>query len=493
MKIIFKTKFENRGVLISIFSEEYFEKNRDFFSKNAPTFGANYDEKVIVAAGENIKIFVGVGKNTGTVKLEQLGWELLRYIKNLKFERATLQFNGVESAYADGGDGNDEKLFAMLRGMELSNYKFDKYIVEKSIKKLEEFPEELVLIVKDVEQMEKNYRDFSLVRDNVFFCRDLINEPSNVVNPDSYSKICKDLEKYGLEVEVFGEKAMEKLGMNLILSVGKGSTVESKLVVLKWKGLKETNFPIAFVGKGVTFDSGGISLKSATAMYDMKCDMSGSAVVVATMKLLAERKAKVNALGVIGLVENMPSGSATKPGDIVKSMSGQSVEILNTDAEGRLALADTLYYTIASYRPATVIDLATLTEAIGIALGQFKSGIFTNNDDLAEEIKVASNSTGEYSWRMPLEEVGNNYDKMLDSTVADVKNISGVKYAGAIVTAQFLQRFIAGHSKWAHIDLACTAFTERNKCFYVENGATGYGVRLIDSLIRNSYESNYSY
>jgi leucyl aminopeptidase len=494
MKVIFKTKISSEEVLLSIFTKEYLEKNRDFFIVNAPTFEANYGEKIIVGSEKCVKIFAGIGKNVNDAIFEKFGWKLLKYIGEHRFKKVTLLFNNIGGGYSASADGTGEELFSVLRGMELANYSFDKYMSEKNTEKSKKYLEELSLIAKNVKQMEKNYRDFSLVRDNVFFCRDLINEPSNLMNPDSYSRLCKDLEKYGLEVELFGERDMEKLGMNLLLSVGRGSTFESKLVALKWKGSDKPDFSVAFVGKGVTFDSGGICIKPAASMYDMKCDMSGSAVVVATMKLLAERKTKINAVGIIGLVENMPSGNATKPGDIIKSMSGQTVEILNTDAEGRLVLADLLYYTITKYNPKTIIDFATLTGSIGMALGHSRAGVFTGNDSLAKEIEIASNSTGEHTWRMPLDEVGGEeYDKMMDSTVADVKNTSESGYAGSITAAQFLQRFTNGHSRWAHIDIAYTAFANKHKMFFVKNGATGYGVRLADHLVRNSYESTGNY
>jgi leucyl aminopeptidase len=296
--------------------------------------------------------------------------------------------------------------------------------------------------------------------------------------------ITKEFEKLGVEIEVLDEKQLKKLGAGALLSVGQGSANPSYLVSLKYNGGgKEA--PIAFVGKGVCFDSGGLSLKPSASM-EMKCDMSGSAVVVSLIKCLAERKAKVNAVGVVALVENMPSGTATRIQDIVKSMSGQTIEILNTDAEGRMILADALYYTITKFKPQTVIDLATLTGAICISLGERYAGLFTNNDDLQKELQEASRAVQEPVWRMPLNEIGVGYDKLIDSDWADMKNIGG-RDAGSITAAQFLQRFINNHTKWAHLDIAATAYVSKS-IYFVDKGATGWGVRLLNNLVKNSYE-----
>ncbi|GHU28413.1 putative cytosol aminopeptidase [Bacilli bacterium] len=470
---------EAKGALISFYTEEFLEKNKNFFAGH--DFKAGFGETLLtVNSRGNIVVFMGLGKNADNVKLEQVGWDAFEYIKNNKFKSVVLSLN-------DGKDsGNDEKIFSVVRGIELSNYSFDKYFSEDKKQEAKPALNKLAVVVKNEEEVKAKYKDFILLRDNVFLVRDLVNEPSNVINPDSYSKLCKEMEKYGLEVEVIGEKEMKKLGMNSLLAVGQGSAFESKLVVLKWKGLPKFENPVALVGKGVTFDSGGLSLKPEEYMLDMKQDMAGSATVVGTLKLLAERKAKVNAVGVIGLVENMPSGEAVKPDDIVKSMSGQTIEILNTDAEGRLVLADLLYYTVTKYNPAVVIDLATLTGAIIRAIGTYKYGVFTRNDELAKEINKASEATGEYSWRMPLGELGCNYDRAMNSNVADVKNLG--KGAGAVTAAQFLQRFTNKHPKWAHLDIAGVAFMSDERGYFVNSGATGCPVRMLDNLIRNNYE-----
>jgi leucyl aminopeptidase len=287
-----------------------------------------------------------------------------------------------------------------------------------------------------------------------------------------------------LEVEVLGEKEMEKLGMHSLLGVGQGSDKESKLVILKWNGAKnKKEQPVAFVGKGVTFDTGGISIKPAQNMEDMKTDMAGSAVVVGLLKLFAERKANINAVGVVGLVENMPSGTAQRPGDVVRSMSGQTIEVINTDAEGRLVLADALHYTNTKFKPKFIVDLATLTGAIVIALADVHAGLFSNDDKLSEQITKAGNKTGETVWRMP---VAQEYDDMINSDIADMKNVGNGKGAGSTTAAQFLKRFI-GETKWAHLDIAGVAWRGKGDPLAVK-GATGFGLRLLNQMVIDNYE-----
>jgi len=314
------------------------------------------------------------------------------------------------------------------------------------------------------------------------WARDLINEPANVLFPGEFARRTSTLRKLGVIVEILDVPAMRKLGMGALLGVGQGSAHESRLVVMRWNGGKRTADPIAFIGKGVCFDTGGISIKPAQGMEDMKGDMAGAACVVGLMHALASRKAKANVVGVIGLVENMPDGKAQRPGDIVTSMSGQTIEIINTDAEGRLVLADLLYYTNKRFKPRFMVDLATLTGAIIVALGQEYAGLFSNDDKLVERLVRAGEAVGERVWRMPL---GAEYDKIIDSKFADVKNSSG-RNAGSITAAQFLQRFV-GKASWAHIDIAGTALgspqTDINKSW-----SSGWGVRLLDRLVEDHYE-----
>ena len=292
------------------------------------------------------------------------------------------------------------------------------------------------------------------------------------------------LKKHGLKITVYGEKKLKKLGMNALLGVGQGSVCGSYLVTIEWNGLKNNSKPLAFVGKGVCFDTGGISLKPARFMEEMTYDMAGSAVVAGLMKNFALRKAKINAVGVVGLVENMPGGNAQRPGDIVKSYSGKTIEILNTDAEGRLVLADALTFTEKKFKPNFIVDLATLTGAIIVCLGQEYAGLFSNNDSLSKKIIDAGNKVNEKVWRMPLHK---NYDKLMDSKIADVQNINYSGGAGSITAAQFLQRFIINKTPWAHLDIAGMAFSKKAANIN-PGGATGYGVRLLNKLVEENYE-----
>ena len=312
--------------------------------------------------------------------------------------------------------------------------------------------------------------------------RDLVNEPANILYPEEFARRATALKKLGVAVEVLDERAMKKLGMNALLGVGQGSVRDSRVVVMRWNGGRKGAAPVAFIGKGVCFDSGGISIKPAAGMEDMKGDMAGAACVVGLMHTLASRKAKVNAVGVIGLVENMLDGNAQRPGDIVTTMAGQTIEIINTDAEGRLVLADVLHYVNTRFKPQFMVDLATLTGAIIVALGQEYAGLFCNDDMLAERLANAGEATGERVWRMPL---GPEYDKMIDSKFADMKNTGG-RHGGAITAAQLLQRFV-GKTPWAHLDIAGTALgspqTEINRSWN-----SGWGVRLLDCLVEENYE-----
>jgi leucyl aminopeptidase len=320
--------------------------------------------------------------------------------------------------------------------------------------------------------------------DGVTLARDLVNEPANVLGPTEFAARAKELTKVGVQVEVLGPKALQRLGMNALLAVGQGSEKPSHVVVMQWRGAgPKGGAPIALVGKGVTFDTGGISLKPAAGMEDMKGDMGGAACVVGLMQALAKRKAKVNAVGIIGLVENMPSGRAQRPGDVVTAMSGQTIEVLNTDAEGRMVLADCLWYVQERFKPKAIVDLATLTGAVMVALGKEHAGLFSNNDELSAWLTEAGNVTGERLWRLPL---GPKYDKMIDSKVADMKNTGG-KWGGSISAAQFLQRFIKDGTPWAHLDIAGTAMSSVDSEINRSWGS-GFGVRLLDRLIRDHYE-----
>jgi leucyl aminopeptidase len=329
------------------------------------------------------------------------------------------------------------------------------------------------------------YADLEKLADGIFLTRDLVNEPPNILYPETMAEACEKLTALGVEVDVLGEPEMYELGFGALLGVGQGSARESKMVVMRWNGLGKGSKtpPVAFVGKGVTFDTGGISIKPAGGMEEMKWDMGGAGTVIGLMKALAGRKAKVNVVGVVGLVENMPGGNAQRPGDVVTSYSGQTIEVLNTDAEGRLVLADALWYTQKHFKPKFIIDLATLTGAIIVALGTSRAGLFANDNKLADQLFKTGEKTGEEVWRLPL---GDVYDKQINSDIADMQNIGRDREAGSITAAQFLQRFV-NKTPWAHLDIAGVAWTKRDGDI-TPKGATAYGVRLLNQLVADYYE-----
>ncbi len=374
----------------------------------------------------------------------------------------------------------DEIISEFFYGYVLKSYSFKKY---KSKSKLDPYVKVDVCVNKH-EKFNKEFQSLLSVKEGVFLARDLVSEPPNVLNPKNYTEEILKLKKLGLKVEIFGEKDLKKMGMNSLLGVGQGSANETFLVTLQWNGKKEKGKPLCFVGKGVCFDTGGISLKPARFMEEMKYDMGGSAVVVGLMKTLALRKAKINAVGIVGLVENMPGSNAQRPGDIVKSYSGKTIEVLNTDAEGRLVLADALAYAEKEFKPKFIIDLATLTGAIIMALGEEYAGLFSNDDDLSEKLFKIGNAINEKVWRLPLHK---NYDKLMNSKYADVQNINYAGGAGSITAAQFLQRFVSKDMPWVHLDIAGMAFSKKAASIN-SGGATGFGVRLLNDLIKKHYE-----
>lgn len=383
------------------------------------------------------------------------------------------------------GDLNSAEVAArMASGAALKSYRFDKYMTKE---KPEDKPclETFTVITDDVKGAEKAYEPLDAVVQGVFLCRELQSEPANVLYPISYAKrIEENLKPLGVTVEILDVKAMEKLGMGALLGVAQGSAHEPRLVVMTYNGGQKDQKPLAFIGKGVTFDSGGISIKPANGMEDMKYDMSGSAVVVSLLKTLALRKAKVNVVGVVGLVENMCSGTAQRPGDIVKSMSGQTIQVENTDAEGRLVLCDAMWYTQERFKPEFMLDLATLTGAMVISLGSVYTGLFSTSDSLSENLKVAGDDTGELIWRMPLHD---RYDEQLKLDFCDMNNMGCGREAGSITAAQFLKRF-TNNVPWAHLDIAGTAWITRWEHPLARKGATAIGVRLLNQMIQNAYE-----
>jgi len=389
--------------------------------------------------------------------------------------------------YADSLNFDKDELVdffsQFIFGFDLKSYAFNKY---KTLNK-EKINQKIVfkVISKNKEKIEKKYKYYNAIKEGVFLSRDLVSEPPNILNPKTYVKEIQKLSKLGLRIKSYNEKELKKLGLNALLGVGQGSVNESYLVTIEWNGKNNSlKNPLTFVGKGVCFDTGGISLKPAKFMEEMKYDMAGSAVVVGLLKSLALRKAKVSAVGVVGLVENMPGGNAQRPGDIVKSYSGKTIEVLNTDAEGRLVLADALSFAEKKYKPKFIVDLATLTGAIIVSLGEEYAGLFSNNDELSKNISKASENVNEKVWRLPLHK---NYDKLMDSTIADVQNINYAGGAGSITAAQFLQRFILNKTPWAHLDIAGMAFSKKAANLN-PGGATGFGVRLLNNLIKEYYE-----
>jgi leucyl aminopeptidase len=369
-------------------------------------------------------------------------------------------------------------------GALLRSYRFDKY---RTKEKPEAKPvlQTVSLLTRDSDAAAKAFERREAVAGGVFLTRDVVSEPPNIIYPRTLAERCRELSGIGVEVEVLDQEQMKKLGMGAILGVAQGSIQEPYLVVMKYDGDPGATDkqPVAFVGKGVTFDTGGISIKPAAGMEDMKWDMGGAGVVLGLMKALASRKAKVNAVGVVGLVENMPSGSAQRPGDIVTSLSGQTIEVLNTDAEGRLVLADALWFTQDTFKPRVMIDLATLTGAVIVALGTEHAGLFSNNDELSEQLTSAGRKVGEKLWRMPMNDA---YDKAINSDAADVKNIAGNRDAGSIIGAQFLQRFV-NNVPWAHLDIAGVTWAKKDTGT-VPKGSTAFGVRLLDRYVADVYE-----
>jgi leucyl aminopeptidase len=391
--------------------------------------------------------------------------------------------SGLETLRVELPNADPQLAARAALGVRLASYRFDKY-------RTKELPEKKPSITRtqvaaaDPDAALSAFPPLAALADAVSFTRDLVSEPANVLYPAEFARRVKVLESLGLEVEILGEAEMSKLGMGSLLGVGQGSVRESQLVVIRWNGAADKNAqPVAFIGKGVCFDTGGISIKPAENMEDMKWDMGGAGAVAGLMHVLAGRKAKLNAVGILGLVENMPDGNAQRPGDVVTSMSGQTIEVINTDAEGRLVLADAVWYTQDRFKPKFMVDLATLTGAIIIALGNDYAGLYSNNDELSQNLLAASGAEGEPLWRMPLPD---QYNRQIDSMIADVKNTGG-RPGGSITAALFIQRFVNG-LPWAHLDIASTAWKKPSTVPTIPDGATGYGVRLLNKMVADKYE-----
>lgn len=378
---------------------------------------------------------------------------------------------------------SDENICEFAYALASKTYRFNKYFVDKLDSKVINL-KEITVYTLEAKKIAEKFNFFKGVLSGVFETRDLVSEPASTLYPATFAKRCGDLKSLGVKVNVLKEKDLLKKGMNCILAVGQGSDKESMLVSMEYNGNKASKEKIAFVGKGITFDSGGINIKPSLNMGDMKYDMGGAGVVTGLMRSLAERKAKVNVVGIIALAENMPSGSAQRPSDVIKSMNGQTVEVDNTDAEGRLVLADALCYVQQQFKPSYIIDLATLTGAVVVALGDGNAGLFSNDDKLADMLLDASKHSGEGIWRLPL---SSHYDGQINSEIADVRNTGTGSGAGATTAAQFLQRFIENDTKWAHLDIAGMTWMKGSHA-YIPKGATGFGVALLNSFLQINFE-----
>jgi leucyl aminopeptidase len=440
--------------------------------------GAKGKSATILAPGAGLSRVVAVGLG----KAEEL---TQRVVAEAAGTAAAALAQDATAALAADSLSADLAAAAAL-GAVLRGYRFDRY---RTKEKPEDKPKlgKLTVLADDPAAAGRAWEAQRAVAEGVALTRDLVSEPPNVLNPAEMAARCEALTRLGLKVEVFGPKQMEQLGFGALLGVAQGSVNEPRMVVMQWLGASGTGAsqpkdPVAFIGKGVTFDTGGISIKPAGGMEDMKWDMAGAGTVIGLMAALAGRRAKVDAVGLVGLVENMPSGTAQRPGDVVKTYSGQTVEVINTDAEGRLVLADVLWYCQDRFKPRFMVDLATLTGAIVVSLGHIHAGMFASDDKLAEQLAAAGQTTGEKVWRMPLDEA---YDKLIKSEIADMKNIGG-RPGGAITAAQFLQRFTNG-KPWVHLDIAGMAWSSKDApC--IPKGATAFGVRLLDRLVADNYE-----
>lgn len=437
---------------------------------------------VLAPAGLELSrvVLIGLGKadKIDALAAQAFGGTAAAQVLGSGDAAAAIAADAVEGAKI----GADAFAANVALGTRLRSYRFDKYLTTQ---KKEDKPsvKKLTVLTDAASAAKSAFGALDKVADGVFLTRDLVSEPANIIHPESFAAECRKLAELGVEIEVLGEKQMKKLGMGALLGVGQGSDRESQLVVMRWNGAKDKNAaPLALIGKGVCFDTGGISIKPAAGMEEMKWDMAGAGAVTGAMKALAGRQARANVVGVVGLVENMPSGNAQRPGDVVTSASGQTIEVINTDAEGRLVLADAIWYAKEQFKPSAMIDLATLTGAIIISLGNDYAGLFSNDDSLAEGIAAAGTSVDEKVWRLPM---GDSYDKQLKSDIADMKNVGG-REGGSITAAQFIKRFV-GDTPWAHIDIAGTAWSKKDAAT-CPKGATAFGVRLLDALVAQRYE-----
>lgn len=463
---------ENNDVFSKILSKDNLFKGK--LNSTSSSFALPRDGKIIT--------FVGIGdvNKIARKQLNTIGASIATKLNGMKVDMASIYIE--ESIFQQKINIKDAALY-IAEGLKLRNYKFNKYYVDKK-KEHELSLKTINIIVNNSEEITQAFRKYNSIVNSVNFTRDLVSEPGNVLYPESFANRCLEMRDSGLIVKVLNENEMKSLGMGSLLAVGQGSANPPRMAVLEWWGDSngEKVPPIAVIGKGVTFDTGGINLKSSTHIAEMKYDMTGAAVVAGLMKTLAEQKVPKNVVGLLGLVENMPSGSAQRPSDVVTSMSGQTIEVENTDAEGRMVLADVMWYAQTTYNCSTIIDLATLTGAIGVALGDEFAGLFSNNDELANDLLESGKEVNELLWRMPLSE---HYDNRINSEIADIRNTGKFSGAGATTAAQFLQRFLINKSstKWAHLDIAGVSWTSNGELTNGLKGATGFGIRLLEHYI----------
>ena len=471
-----KINFVTKKPKLSFKNELIFIKNKSFkienFNITEVLKNEIFKEKKILQVNNNFTKFILVNciDINKTSDFENLGSKLFSFLRENKIRNIYL--NSIIQKITE------LQVERILHGATLKSYSFDVYKTKKNEKEL------INIYLFGHNKNNKLKTRLDALTAGIILTRDLVSEPGNILHPDEYAKRILKLKKCGIKVTVYDKKKLKKMGCGALLGVGQGSIRGSYIVTMEWNGASSKSKPLAFVGKGVCFDTGGISLKPAKFMEDMTYDMAGSAVVVGLMKNFALRKAKINAVGVVGLVENMPGGNAQRPGDIVKSYSGKTIEVLNTDAEGRLVLADALTFTEEKFKPNLIIDLATLTGAIIVSLGSEYAGLFSNNDKLSKQLYEAGEKVEEKVWRMPLHK---NYDKLINSKNADMQNINYVGGAGSTTAAQFLQRFIKNKTPWAHLDIAGMSFSKYGGALN-SGGATGYGVRLLNKFVEENYE-----
>ena len=450
----------------------------------APRFHGKKNELLAIVGPANISVsrivVAGLGKPDAADArlLQDLGGNLVANLNGAGESEAMIAIDLGNGAALKPAEAAAQLAF----GAELRAYRFDKYRTKQKLEQKSSLTS-LTVTCDTPAKAEKAHRALGATAEAVAFTRDLVSEPPNTLYPETLAEQAASLRSLGLSVEVFDEDKLRDIGMGALLGVAQGSVRPARVVVMEHRGGPTGSPPVAFLGKGVTFDTGGISIKPAAGMGDMKWDMAGAGVVIGLMRLFAARQAKVNAVGIVGLVENMPSGSAQRPGDIVTSLSGQTIEVLNTDAEGRLVLADVLWYCQDRFKPKLMVDLATLTGAVVVALGTEYAGLFANNEELAQRLIAAGNAVGEKLWRLPLAE---GYDRSIDSDAADVKNIASDRGAGSTIGGQFLQRFV-NNVPWAHLDIAGVAWSKKDAPT-VPKGATAFGVRLLDRVVAEHYE-----